>query len=404
MEKLVIQKQFIKGDYIFLTERTSGIIKKEVFLVCQNWVHVPGRTFNALRVNEVATGKERGFTGNRLKDQVQLLPKKEIPKYKKQIEERVKRLQDQDKEILKQVEESLQAIFPNNWDLVKNKSLTEPYVLIIKFPMFEIINGQGTKHLIQDLYVKWVFKKGFVISKPLSGIRGLVDYVEYKSGYVHSHLPNVNYTSSRDLIFSTFCMGSGDFAIANLEWACDDRQFTQEAFELLLYQLDAYVKWESLQGGPYMRMENIAIGGRSRYLDSHEIRRSFEIVIKELKQFPLKFDNVKNRFKVELFLLEPILSIIKDIYKIQKTSGGDYIFGDISRNSIEDWIAEGNKKGSKEFLFIFKGEKIFFKVKELDKKYNDSQLLEVPHPDITKYVAQELTRKTNHYFINKYGV
>ena len=399
------EKKFIKGDYIFLSERTPGEIKKEVFLVCQDWTHIPGRTFNSLIVSEVETGKERGFATSRLKDQVQLLPKKEVPKYKKQVEERIERLQNQDKEVLKQVEESLQAIFPNNWDLVKNKSLIDTYILTIKFPVFEIINGKGTKHLIQDLYVKWAFKKGFVISKPLSGIRGLVDYVEYKSGYIHSHLPSVNYANG-DLSpgFNTFCLGSGDFATANSEWTCDDHQFTQEGFELLLYQLDAYVRWESLQGGPYMRMENIAIGGRNRYLDRNETIRSFNTAIKELVSFPLKFDNIKNRFKVELFLLEPVLSTLKDIYKIKKTSGGDYLFGDISRSAIENWIDEGNKAGQVAPILTFKGEEVFFKVKELDKEYSDSQLLEVAHPDITKYVAEELTRKTNHYFINKYGV
>lgn len=398
------EKKFIKGDYIFLSERTPGEIKKEVFLVCQDWTHIPGRTFNSLIVSEVETGKERGFATSRLKDQVQLLPKKEISKYAQQIEKRIKRLQDQDKEILKQVEESLQAIFPNNWELIKNKSLTEAYVLTIKFPVFEIVNGNGTKHLIRDLYIKWAFKKGFVISKPLSGVRGLVDYVEYKSSYAHSHLPGVSYSNIDSLIFNTFCLGSGDFATANSEWTCDDHQFTQEAFELLLYQLDAYVKWESLQGGPYIRMENIAIGGRSRYLDRFETEKSFNTAVKKLTSFPLKFDNTKNRFKIELFLLEPVLSTLKDIYKIKKTSSGDYLFGDVGRDAIEGWIAEGNKAGQIVPILTFKGEEVFFKVKELDKEYSDSQLLEVAHPDITKYVAQELTRKTNHYFINKYGV
>jgi len=392
------KKTFSKDEYIHLKEGEYA----GVYIVEKDWTYRPGNTFNNIEVYSIENGKSLTINDSEARHNFQLLPKEEIAQYEQKVKLSREEDQKQDRVILKKVEESLQAIFPYKWDLILPSKGATVYTLIIKFPKIEITNGKEARHEINDLYVKWTFNKGFTIKDNLKGIRGLLSYVEYKCGYAHSHLPSSSYTSGP--LWNPFCLGSGEFAQANTEWAMKGHEFTQEAFELLLYQLDAYVRWESLQGGPYMRIENIAIGDLHVYLQRSQKHKEYKIIVEALEKFPLKFDNINKRFKVENFLLEPIISEIKGITKIKKTSAGEYLHGDVSRSSILEWIEEGNEKGSKKSILTFKGEEIFFKVIALNEDYSESQLLEVAHPDLTKYVAGKLIKKTNHYFIKKYGV
>lgn len=393
-------KEFTEGDFVYIDDGSYA----GVFTVQQEkWVYRYNHTFNPIEVYDVEKGEYYAINDPDARHNIQLLPKERIPKIAAKILARKDAEIKEDKTLLEKVKESLQSVFPDKWDLHSTSRGGIVYTLIIKFPKIEIVNGKEGKHTIRDLYIKWQFTKGFVIKDPLVGIRGLVDYVEYKCGYAHSHLPHASYKSSSSS-WSPFCLGSGEFAQANSEWRMTDHKFTQEGFELFLYQLDAYVKWESLQGGPYMRMENIAIGNSSRYLGRMEKYKEYKIVVRNLYNFPLKFDNVSKRFKVEEFLLEPIISEIKHISKIKKTSAGEYLHGDVSKHAILGWIAEGNNEGSKKSMFTFKGETIFFKVMELNEDHVDSHLIEVAHPDLTQFVASQLIKNTNHYFIKKYGV
>ena len=362
-------KIFKTGDYVFLSESVEGSPKEEVYIVARDWQYRPGNNFNRLYTYSLE-GKEVNFSSSWHRSQIQLLPKHLASKYERKASSQLAELLERDDNTIKQVKYSLQAIFPNNWELKIGNNILEPYLLTIKFPNIEITNGNNLKHTISDLYVRWAFKEGFVISRRLAGVRGLVDYVEYKCGYSHSHLPSVSYTNNVPE-FNTFCLGSGDFATANSEWAMPDHEFTQEGFELLLYQLDGYVKWESLQGGPYMRIENIAIGDINMYLNDTDMGVQFRIIVKNLDKFPLKFNNVTRRFETESFLLESHISGIEGITHIKKTSGGDYIYGDVSRATIENWIVAGNTMGAtSDPILNFKGEDIFFKVMELSKEYD----------------------------------
>jgi hypothetical protein len=390
-------KECKKGDYFKYKER--------IVIVSKDWALDPTRRFNILLVEDIENGNTlripRKNTHNIVK-----LSAAERKQYEIDRSNALSNSLEQDKEIIKQVGESLESIFPGNWDIAIGKIVSNLYTVTIKFPQLTIINGKGSEHNIRDLYVRWRFTKGFKMSKGLAGVRGLISYIEYRCGYIHSHLPSFSYASAETTpTFHTFCLGSGDFADLNRDWHIKDSVFDQRDFELLLYQLDAYVRWESLQGGPYMRMDTIGVGNQNSYLDEHTKKNQFESTIYALDHFPLKFDHLSRRFKVTYSSLENMLmkTDIPELTKIKKTPNGEYLYGDVTFNTIQGWIEKGNEVFSKEPLLTFRGKDVYLKIMEFSGETTNSNLLEVPHPDVTKYILEQLTQKTNNYFIKTYG-
>jgi hypothetical protein len=72
---------------------------------------------------------------------------------------------------------------------------------------------------------------------------------ELVSGYGHSHVDDCIREWSESI-----CMGDTDFAESKNKLSLD---YLPEKFELFLFQIDNFVGWESIEGGPYIRMDNI---------------------------------------------------------------------------------------------------------------------------------------------------
>lgn len=62
---------------------------------------------------------------------------------------------------------------------------------------------------------------------------------------------------TKTLSVDQFCIGSQDMDETIIEIKAD--AFDIQKFELFFMLLDNYVKWESLEGGPHIRMENITV-------------------------------------------------------------------------------------------------------------------------------------------------
>lgn len=385
-----------KGDYFKYNE----LIVRAV----SDWKLDNQRRFNILLVEDITSGAELRVPKPEVRSLVPLSAA-EKKRYEKEKDNALENCLKEDVEIIKQVSESLENVFPGNWDIVVGKSINTLYTVIIKFPCFTITNGKGLEHEIHELYTKWTFTKGFTMTGNLEGARGAISYVEYNCGYVHSHLPSSSYQAAEIRPgFNAFCLGTGDFAQANSDWH-RTRTFSQEEFELLLYQLDAYVKWESLQGGPYMRISAIGVGNTSSYLADNIRDSQFANVIDTLDHFPLSFDHLNKRFKVIYSSLEDVLSKtnIPGLTKIKKTPKGEYLYGDVTLRTIKNWIKKGNEKFSKDSLLTFRGEDVYLKISAFAGDTENSNLLEVPHPYVTNYIVKKLTEKTNNYFIKTYG-
>lgn len=387
------------GDYLYCEGE-----EEIVFLCSKDWKPDPSRKFNRLTVIQTETGDTFQYSDSDIGNlRFRIFPESKKKELEKRRTESLANKIEGDEDILEKVKESLQTIYPNNWDLdISTLNSRAPYTLVIKFPEITITNGRRESHVIKDLYVRWKFGIGFRIKKSLEGIRGTLSYLEYKSGYSHSHLPSRN---AQD--WNAFCLGSGGFADLNQEWCVEDKKFIQEEFELLLYQLGAYVKWESLGGGPYIRISGISVRGNSMHVRDEDIKRSLKRIINSISCFPLKYNSLSNRFDVNFLDLEKEISEVTNknnipVMRVKKTGAGDYLYGDITEETIRDWISTGNDNLSG-CSISFKGEDIPIRILEFKKSKNSTYTRTVVHPNIIERLRQKLITRTNNYFIKTYG-
>lgn len=122
------------------------------------------------------------------------------------------------------------------------------YRLVLHFPELTITNTRGTQHKIKDFYMCFDFTTKMLLNNS-KGLRATMTYEEYTSGYGHSHL-----SGGIDGRLSTLCYGSGPLrttvSYMNHTWSIDH-------FTLMLMHAQNFARWESIEGVPYHRIDNI---------------------------------------------------------------------------------------------------------------------------------------------------
>jgi hypothetical protein len=133
-------------------------------------------------------------------------------------------------------------------------------VLVIKWDYITIRNSRGATHDIKDLLLGLPIETTAFTGR-MKGQRATISYIEYSSGYRHSHLPGHQWEPS------DFCTGSDGI---NDVWsdlqmtAVDDENFDVK-FEGFLHQMDSFVRYESIEGVPHIYIRNIREGSSNRY-------------------------------------------------------------------------------------------------------------------------------------------
>lgn len=141
-------------------------------------------------------------------------------------------------------------------ELYNNDSDSANQELIIKFPELTLFNSIGSQHTIKDLFIK-IKASSVGIINTLYGTRTTFNLKELSSNYIHSHL-------HPDAIngFSNFCMGTSELGMYMAEKS-NTPDLSEDEFEYLLHIINNYLTWESLEGGPYKKIDDISIGGNS---------------------------------------------------------------------------------------------------------------------------------------------
>lgn len=128
--------------------------------------------------------------------------------------------------------------------------------IILYYPAITIVNSEKNLFNIKDLYVKIpaeIYEGGVLYFNPIQGARTTITYNEYVKGYVHSHLPSRAFSrQDRDKCdFGAFCIGDGEIhAVRSLI----NGGFEKDLFELYILNIETYLNWESIEGGPYNSM------------------------------------------------------------------------------------------------------------------------------------------------------
>ena len=258
---------------------------------------------------------------------------------------------------LRLIVKSLDELHPNNWDFeyavhANHIDLRSIYIL---FDVINITNSNGDEHIIRDLLMRLSIlsdnteEQGFGLYN-ISGTRLTMTKEEITSNYLHSHLSSVNIDSQdrRNFTFQSFCTGSGE-----INSYMDKFNTTKNLPNItdLLLQLYTLVSWESLEGTPYMNMEDIRFrdgssGGRSNQLrrvnsnSSNFIGKAVELLEKTPNTFIFEVDpkdptnllvDITDLGQKALFEA----SELQD-YVVTEYQGSLYIYSDVQHRILMD--------------------------------------------------------------------
>ena len=201
-------------------------------------------------------------------------------------------------EMIKIFEQKFQENQDLAFEVIDNSGVFElrPYFKVL-YPEIEITNTNKEKHTIKNLVVvfslKWdsYFKKWKI--DEMTGLRLTLSYLELKKSYPHSHLSATRLTDNfKSMTSSKFCLGSSTLGMSIAEYNTEsNKEQSNLVLEGILYTLDTYVTWESLEGVPHNYIRNLLpFGGTpvsDSSLDSHSLR-----VVNFLKEnkIPLALD------------------------------------------------------------------------------------------------------------------
>jgi hypothetical protein len=253
----------------------------------------------------------------------------------------------------------------------------------ILYPEIIIENSHGKKHLIKELYVNLNLEEGCISN--IKGLRGHLSLKEYNSNYLHSHLRPRNSTS-----YHNFCLGENT-PISNF------RHIKLDSDELILSfftTLDAYVRWESLEGGPYIRIQSIG--------DNTGLNLSNIILKKNLKRFLIRYKNelfltynlVKNKLEVDVNLITPLINKISTVIGKELSQGNFEIF---SNEKYEEYKCVNTINLLEKFKEKYIDLKIYSGIS--DKEKETKSLIDystlIAHPKIKNYIIKQINTKLN---------
>ena len=322
------------------------------------------------------------------------------------------------------VEEKIQIIqniaeetHPGTWDFAEIKSgefneegLAE-YRLVLHFPEITIKNRTGLSHKIFDFYVQILFNDDLTIRATLYCNRATISILEYSSEYVHSHSPRRSRNTGPH--WRKLCLGTNT-PVGNAVSGIIADEWNPSLLTTLLIELYSYVSWESLEGGPYIRMSSINnTDDRPTIRPNHEIQdfsKEFDLFVKHADIVPFKlideeYSKVK-KVEVDPLLIESHLApILLSNNLVEKIGDSYYHITDdnVGRNASESKLNRINdlyrEISDDPFCgIIFKGENVQMQVFNLDSCDTEPEL--VPHPDITRYVTKRISEELSTYLLN----
>lgn len=345
--------------------------------------------------------------------------------YENKLHQKYYLLKDDEIKRLDNIKNACERVYPGNWSIEYNcrrellqesvgaENCSSTWKLYIKFPEVTITNSKKETVKIYDLITVIEFRRDFLKLKNAyiyGAVLGATNKL-YKAKFRHSHLPLADIFCH----FSSFCLGSSDISSMVMTLANDE--FNPYLFETFLYQLDAYVKWESLEGGPYCQMNNINQHNNRQLLTPPiDINNYFKICLEKKfisKSLIAKSENGINLFDIDIEVLDELLLEYLLDYVNKKKGLEDKVFTLINRdrNGDEDYLYASHHVSTntrslvntdREYKLPFRGEELQFKI---IKENIEDKLGEICiNPLILKYVREQSSRGIQSFFTQNYRV
>jgi hypothetical protein len=252
-----------------------------------------------------------------------------------------------------------------------------PYFKVF-YPKFTITNSTGRSHEIRDLFVYHSFKfsNGSVHPYKLEGGRLSKTDLEITSGYQQSHLPSNSSWKSNPFYCTNFCVGSDtDVSLMLAEF---EVEMNFDRYELFLFCVDSMITWESLEGIPHMKMENINNANSSRVSSSSERDENKVITHIMDNKMPLDVDfyianglyKIHPNLRASDFIKKIVLkNLTFDMAKTILVSKVPNTFDNYLQMKAEGAVAKSmNKISATQDYTIFRGRKIYAKIVKEDRR------------------------------------
>lgn len=186
--------------------------------------------------------------------------------------------------------------------------------ILVWWPELTVSNEEGESCIIKDLYAKIHIENNGALSGGFTLNRTSYSLLQWECGYCHSHVRPLPIIKSTTVIkqWREPCLGQGPIreTISNL-----NSSFDELAWRLFIYELDQYVRHESLEGVPYIKLRTI--GTRN------EIKKVWNIPIAVTEGIKLAgydgeiLDKVKRELTKEIIRVKPFrFNFINNCYGI----------------------------------------------------------------------------------------
>lgn len=285
---------------------------------------------------------------------------------------------------LKRLTNELTAQFGENFDIVS--VARNEYSITILFEEITITNSFDKSHEIKDLYVRVcvLIKEDGSIRRTseLCGTRATITEAEYIIGYNHSHLrSSLNYDH-----FETFCLGNGPFADLHYRLGNTTSYQTLDNWILFFLYLKDYVKWESIEGIPYVPI--------SKLITQTQLNNppTYTVVSLNQRLSTLGTGSLKKLINVIRLKGKDELYISDDPEEWSKCRRSLNITPTCSRLQNGEFVNREERNSSsfrKKFLFKFKGREIYSRLIENSNSTSGSYI----HPETVDLLRELLKVK-----------
>lgn len=308
------------------------------------------------------------------------------------------------------------------------------YVLIY-WPEVTVTNESDRSTDIKELYARIVVNTNGTLEGTFRLNRAEYSCTEWFNNYMHSHVRSINKHFPGN--FSDSCLGSGPIRDT---MAYLNTNFDEEFWTMFSLELDKYVHTESLNGGPYHRMEqmnrlpetkvneiNVHLISTSLYaqfisdVTLTNILREFIVYVIRRKPFRFSFNdryciadsNYNIVVKLSNLFIEWLNGIPDDSrklyiknYMLTNSYLGSYkaYEGKINRfeKVVHSYDTYRSKNGTP--LWTFKGRLLYLKITGIPEKddevpaINDPFLSTLLKPELALHIANKLLNVINYQY------
>ena len=291
------------------------------------------------------------------------------------------------------------------------------YAIIIRFNDVIVSNSKGDKALIQEIYVKIPLRYNGNLHSGMWWLRTTYSYYHWQNYYAHSHLERIS--TSQAPTWKNPCTGSGPI---NLTMDSLRTHPIDDLWALFCYELEECIKFESLAGGPYIRIDGLCEGEVTVYSDlgRTEAFPCDSTVEKELIQNVINSGKLEFKWENGAYSacnsVADLMTIVStEFFKIYKEHSKNpvlpriHIFSCYFCNAV---ISGQNIKVVSEcselthavdlnntVLFTFKGTPVKLRILDVDdvNTKNTKTFLEVPY---VAYIISKINNLANYYYGN----